>query len=140
MLRFVTLAPVILIVGFILEVAAPVIDDYYSARPVVRRLARFSGNKPVAVYQTRRELRYGLNFYRNHNIANYDDNEIPPAEHLLVGKAGSLPALSARLRGRRVLRIGGFQPQGLDYFLVSPRVNNREGAVVPSAQSATRTK
>jgi 4-amino-4-deoxy-L-arabinose transferase-like glycosyltransferase len=119
-LRAATLVPVILMVGFILKAAAPDIDSYYSARPVAKQIARTYGTEsPLAVFDVRRELRYGLNFYRNQPIPSYNDNEIPPSAHLLIAKAGSLPKLSFLLRGRQLVLLGGFPAQNLQYFVVS---------------------
>ena len=119
-LRLVTLAPVIFMVGFILKVAAPSIDDYYSARPVAIEVGKGTGQSAaVAVYEVKRELRYGLSFYRNQNIANYDDNEIPRDAHILIAKAGSLAAVSFKLKNRKMVRMGSFPSQRLEYFLVS---------------------
>jgi hypothetical protein len=122
MLRAVTLVPVIFIVAFILRVGAPSIDNYYSARPVAGELAGrhiFVEGKPIAAVHVRRELRYGLSFYQNRKIEDYDENQVPPGAHFLVAKAGSLSALSFKLRDRQLVRVGGFSPQDLDYFLVS---------------------
>jgi hypothetical protein len=124
-LRAATLVPVILMVGFILKAAAPDIDNYYSARPVARQIARNYGSQtPLAVFDVRRELRYGLNFYRNEPIPSYNDNEIPASAHLLIAKAGSLPKLSFLLRGRQLLLLGGFPAQGLQYYAVSAATPN----------------
>jgi 4-amino-4-deoxy-L-arabinose transferase-like glycosyltransferase len=136
-LRAATLVPVILVVGFILKVAAPDIDNYYSARPVARQIGRMYGQKTqVAVFDARRELRYGLNFYRNQPIPSYNDGEIPTSAHLLIAKAGSLPRLSFLLRGRQLLLLGGFPEQNLQYFAVSAAGSlNRQGQLPPSDRS-----
>ena len=94
LLRFVTLLPVILVVGFILRIAAPTVDNFYSARPVDRAIAALTHElhaegRPVAVMDVRRDLRYGLNFYRNQKIFSYNENEVPAVEHLLVACAES---------------------------------------------------
>jgi 4-amino-4-deoxy-L-arabinose transferase-like glycosyltransferase len=135
LLRFVTLLPVILIIGFIVRVASPKIDDYYSARPVEKsieatvkqfaNLEKDTGerppyqNSPVAVYGVKRELRYGLEFYRNQAIKSYDENDIPAAEHLLVAHYGKLEDAEKLLGSRRIVKLGGFPAQKLDYYWVS---------------------
>ena len=48
-------------------------------------------DETVAVFRVRRDIEYGLAFYRNHEVANYEDTGVPDEEHLLV----------ARIAGRR---------------------------------------
>jgi 4-amino-4-deoxy-L-arabinose transferase-like glycosyltransferase len=131
-LRFVTLLPVILVVGFILRVAAPTVDDHYSARPVDHALSALAHElheegRPVAVFEVRRDLRYGLAFYRNQKIFSYNENEVPTVEHLLVACAESKcpearAQLARRLDGRKVRRVGEFAPQKLEFYYVEAAV------------------
>ncbi len=118
--RFVTLVPVIVAVGFVIRVGAPAINAAESARPVARELARMETQpRTVALFNVRRELEYGLNFYRNQAPPIYDRGAIPTEDHLLVAKTGSLDALQALLPGRRFSRVGEFAPQRLEIFWVS---------------------
>jgi 4-amino-4-deoxy-L-arabinose transferase-like glycosyltransferase len=121
MLRFVTLVPVLIAFALLLRGTAPIIDALESARPVQLRLATtVLGEVPtVAVYDVSRSLEYGLGFYRNHQIASYQRNEIPDGEHIVVAAAGSKTELEYRLKGRQVTPIGGYSPQKLDFYLVS---------------------
>lgn len=120
MLRLVTLVPVVLALAFIVRVVAPVVDATQSARPVARELdAIDKGKSPLAVFDVRRELRYGLNFYRNQPVEAYDQGRIPPADHLLVARAGTEEQLHALAPGRRFSHIGQFRAQHLEYFWVS---------------------
>jgi len=80
----------------------------------------------LAVFDARRELRYGLNFYRNQPIPSYNDDEIPSSPHLLIAKVGSLPKLSFLLRGRQLVLLGGFPAQNLQYFAISSVGVNRK--------------
>jgi 4-amino-4-deoxy-L-arabinose transferase-like glycosyltransferase len=141
-LRVATLTPILFMVAFVLRVGAPSIDNYYSARPVARQIGRLSETNPVAVFDVRRELRYGLSFYQNRKIDSYNDNEIPPAAHLLVAKSGSLPTVSFMLRNRQLVRLGGFSAQGLDYFVVSSAelAGQPPGSAAPPSQSEIPTK
>jgi hypothetical protein len=75
--------------------------------------------RTVALFNVRRELEYGLNFYRNQAPPIYDRGAIPTEDHLLVAKTGSLDALQALLPGRRFSRVGEFAPQRLEIFWVS---------------------
>ena len=119
-LRFVTLVPVVLAVAYILRIGAPALDAKLSARPVAQELARME-RRPVrvAVLHVKRELEYGLNFYRNQPIPSYDRAEIPPGEHLVVARAGSESELTELVGGRRVVRLGEFPAQQVEFFWVT---------------------
>jgi 4-amino-4-deoxy-L-arabinose transferase-like glycosyltransferase len=119
-LRFVTLVPVVLAVAYILRIGAPALDAKLSARPVAQELARIE-QQPVrvAVLHVKRELEYGLNFYRNQPIASYDRAEIPPGEHLVVARYGSESELTELVGGRRVVRLGEYAPQQVEFFWVT---------------------
>jgi hypothetical protein len=121
-LRFVTLVPVVVGLAWVIRMGAPAIDVTESARPVSAELAQLeTAHTTVATYQVRRELEYGLNFYRNQAIASYDRGEIPTGDHLLVARQGSLEKLESLLPKRRFSRVGGFTQQGLEYYWVSRR-------------------
>ncbi len=125
MLRFTTLVPVLIAFALVLKGTAPMIDVLQSARPVALRLAATTlGEVPtVAVYDVPRSVEYGLGFYRDHKIASYERNEIPDGEHVVVATEGAKAELEFRLKDRRVVRIGGFDPQKLDFYLVSGMAN-----------------
>jgi 4-amino-4-deoxy-L-arabinose transferase-like glycosyltransferase len=131
MLRFTTLVPVLIAFALVLRGTAPIIDALQSARPVQLRLAAGTmGEVPtVAVYDVSRSVEYGLGFYGNHKIASYERNEIPEAEHVVVAAEGAKTELEFRLKGRRITPIGGYTPQHLDFYLVSP-----VGAAQPNPQ------
>ena len=85
------------------------LDRAYSARPLAERLATMvPESETVAVFRVRRDMEYGLAFYRNHQVANYEEVGVPPEEHILVvrvtGKGGvdlgSASALNEYLEGR----------------------------------------
>lgn len=120
MLRFVTLIPVVLAVAAVLRLYAPALDNTLSARPLAIDLGRL-GSKPLplAVFHVRREAEFGLAFYRNQIIDRYETGQIPPGEHLAVAPTGSHEDLVKQLPGRRVLYLGGFAPQRLDYYWIS---------------------
>lgn len=120
MLRFVTLAPVIVALGFLIRMGAPALDDAYSSRPIARELGRINtARMPVTVFKAKREIEYGLNFYLDHAIPRYERGEIPAAQHLVVAPTGLQAELQAQVPGRRVSRIGEFAPQHLQFFWVS---------------------
>ncbi len=118
-LRAITLVPVLLIIGFILRTAAPTIDAYYSARPVAQDLERIGmQQRAVAVFDVKRDLRYGLEFYRNQRLAAYEEGVIPAGEHLVITRATDREKLQQVLGKRPILRIGEFLPQKLEYYWV----------------------
>ena len=82
---------------------------YISALPLAERIQTIvPPSETVAVFRVRRDMEYGLAFYRNHEVANYDEVGVPPEEHVLVvrvaGRGGvdlrSQAALSEYLEGR----------------------------------------
>lgn len=121
-IRFVTLVPVILGVAFLLRTVAPVIDATQSERPVARALAS-DGVGPtaiVATFKARREVEYGLGWYRNQPIKVYERLEIPTGEHVVVTRTGSEPEMREILPGRSITKIGEFPAQHLEFFRVGP--------------------
>lgn len=127
-LHFVTLVPTILAVAFLLRPAAATIDRTQSARPINQRLAELgvAANDPVASFNVKRQVAYGLDFYRNQPISHYEHegpldmpSGVPWARHVVVAKEGSLGAVQAVAGNRQVTSIGTFPPQHLEFFLVS---------------------
>ena len=121
MLRFATLVPVVIAFALLLRGTAPMINFLFSERPVQMTLAETEvGRIPdIAVYDVPPGVEYGLAFYRNHPVANYEHNEIPAGDHIVVAASGTQKELEYRLPGRRVIQFGGFQWQHLDFYLVS---------------------
>ncbi|MCU1220596.1 MAG: Melittin resistance protein PqaB [Candidatus Angelobacter sp.] len=127
-LHFVTLVPAILAVAFLLRPAAPIIDRTQSARPVNQRLAELgvAASEPVASFNVKRQVAYGLNFYRNQPISHYEQegpldmpSGVPSGKHVVVAREGSLGAVQAVVGDREVKSIGSFAPQHLEFFQVS---------------------
>ena len=120
MVRLVTVAPLILLMGFLLRTGGPIIDQVYSSRPVARDLAQIETRKSeIAVFKVKREVEYGLGFYRDQAVKSYDRHEIPAGDHLLVAREGTRAELNQLLAGRRLSPLGGFPAQHLEYFWVS---------------------
>jgi 4-amino-4-deoxy-L-arabinose transferase-like glycosyltransferase len=119
-LRFVTLVPVVLSVAAVLRLGAPALDSTLSVRPLANEI-NYLENKPLplAVAGVSRQTEYGLEFYRNQIIDRYESGQIPAGEHLVVAPEGSQTAVAKQVAGRRVLYLGTFAPQGLDYYWVS---------------------
>ena len=114
MLRFVTLLPLILAVGFLLRGLAPALDATGSSRPVARLLQQIDepGRLPLATFALNRNTAFGLAFYLDRRVVPYEGLEISPAvyelpaaiptsAHILVTREDSLPALRLLLPGAR---------------------------------------
>ncbi len=120
-LRFVTVIPVLLAVWATLKFGSTVIDRTLSARPLAAELATVETHElPVAVYGVPREIEYGLTFYRNQAAVRYEAGGVPAAEHLLVAPATWKVNVAVQTAGRRVLLLGNYAPQNVDYYWVGP--------------------
>src|SRR4029077_17357584 len=126
-LHFVTLVPTILAMAFLLRPAAATIDRTQSARPINQRLAKLgvSASEPVATFNVKRQVAYGLDFYRNQPISHYEQEGpldmpagVPSSRHVVVARQGSLGAVQAVVGDRQVTSIGTFPPQHLEFFQV----------------------
>jgi hypothetical protein len=111
----------VMIVGFLLGPAAPVIDAFNSARPVDAFLRQFAtADEPISLFgNVRRQVEYGLNFYRNHPIGRYERDGVPLGHHIVIGLTGSQAAIQVKVGTRQVLPLGNFPPQHLEFFSVS---------------------
>ena len=117
-----TLVPVIVVLAFLLGPAALVIDEVNSARTVDARLRELGAPPgPIAVFDVKRDVEYGLNFYRNQPINRYERNEIPAEAHILITREGNAGAVAALAGQRQISMLGSFPPQHLEFFLVSKR-------------------
>lgn len=114
--RVATLIPVILAVGLIVRSVAPVVNAVQSERPVAAAIRAYP---QVATFKAKREVEYGLAWYRNQPVSVYERLEIPKFEHLVVGGPGAEADLKEILPGRTVTRVGEYAPQRLQFFLVS---------------------
>ena len=106
------------------------LDRSYSARPLAQKLAAIAPpNETVAVFRVRRDVEYGLSFYRNREVVNYDQAGVPDEQHLLVarmtGRGGvdlrTEAALQAYLDGRHYEEVFSWPEQGLDVYLVGAK-------------------
>ncbi len=121
MFRFVTLIPVVLAVAAVLKMGTAAIDEKLSTRPLAIELSSMETQKlPIAVFGVRREVEYGLAFYRNQVVARYEAGNIPQGQHLLVAPASWIDNVAQKTAGRKVSFLGHYKPQNLDYFWVSP--------------------
>ena len=143
-LRLVTCAVLVVLVLFLYgvgptfgipEVSATkrvihLLDRSYSARPLAVKLASIAPeNETIAVFRVRRDVEYGLSFYRNREVVNYEHNGVPDEQHLLVarvtGRAGvdlnTPAALEQYLAGRQYEEVFSWPEQGLEVYLVGAR-------------------
>jgi hypothetical protein len=106
------------------------IDRTYSARPLAERLATIvPADETVAVFRVRRDMEYGLSFYRNREVVSYEESGVPDGEHLLVAReTGShgadlhtQGALETYLAGRSYKELFAWPDQGLEIYLVGAR-------------------
>jgi 4-amino-4-deoxy-L-arabinose transferase-like glycosyltransferase len=118
-LRLATLVPTILAVAIALRLGALPLDETLSARPVANELAKFdSHHLPVAVFLVPRETEFGLAFYRDQSIFNYQMRQIPLGEYIVVAAQGFQRSI-AKESGKKVTYLGTFAPQKLEYFYVA---------------------
>ena len=106
------------------------LDRSYSARPLAEQLAEQAPDvETVAVFRVRRDVEYGLSFYRNRAVVNYEESGVPDEQHLLVmrvaGRGGvelhTPAALAEYLEGRHYEQLFSWPEQGLMVYMVGSR-------------------
>jgi 4-amino-4-deoxy-L-arabinose transferase-like glycosyltransferase len=118
----VTTAVAVLALASAIRLGAASLDESLSARPVADALTRLAPRQlPVALVMVPRETEYGLQFYRNQGaMPRYEFRQIPAGEHLVVAAQGLRVALSGNVPGRKVVYLGNFPAQKLEFFYVGP--------------------
>jgi 4-amino-4-deoxy-L-arabinose transferase-like glycosyltransferase len=130
--RTATLIPLAGLLFFLMGLNGPLLDLNYSARPLAREIKKAAPDvQVVAVYHVRRDLDYGLAFYRNQNIVHYvtepglsvgsDDIGIPDEEHVLVIPTHDAEQIPSLLQGRLYQQLFLYETQGLSVYKVYPR-------------------
>jgi hypothetical protein len=115
------LFPVLALMVFLLGFHGRELDLNYSARPLAREMAQQAPEThTVAVQDVRRDLVYGLAFYRNEEPIDYARDGIPPEEHLLVLPSKDTATLDHSLQGRIYEPLFLYQSQGLAVYKVYP--------------------
>lgn len=98
-------------------------DLTYSARPLAQILGQITTpGEPVAVYDVRRDLEYGLSFYRDQRVRNYERDGVPAPQHILVVRElspESADKLSQLLKGRTYEPLFKYPAQDLVVYSVS---------------------
>ncbi|HZU10730.1 MAG TPA: glycosyltransferase family 39 protein [Pseudacidobacterium sp.] len=133
-LRIATMVPIVILVLFLYGIGpflgfgevkstkgtVQLIDYTYSARPLAKMLEQIvSSDGTVAVYKVRRDMEYGLAFYRNKKTVNYDTDGIPPEQHILVVRASYVNDLRQKLEGRRYEPVFVYPAQNLVVYMVA---------------------
>jgi 4-amino-4-deoxy-L-arabinose transferase-like glycosyltransferase len=122
-----TLIPVLAVLVFLLGFYGKELDVNYSARPLAREIQRDAPNvKLVATDQLpgisssaiKRDMDYGLAFYRNQPMIHYETNGVPDAEHILVIRANDTADLDHWLAGRVYEPLFLYESQGLEVYRV----------------------
>jgi hypothetical protein len=104
----------------VLKLGSVALDQMLSARPLAFEIARMQTRPlPLAIYHVRRELEYGLTFYRNQVTFNYDWGSVPQHEHLLVAPENSQVEIARLVAGRRVSYLGHYAAQHVDYYWIA---------------------
>jgi 4-amino-4-deoxy-L-arabinose transferase-like glycosyltransferase len=118
-LRSVTMIAIVLGVGAILRLAAPAIDAAQSARPVAESIQAFSRELvPVAIYHVNRVQEYGLQFYLNRPVQDYESGHVPTDAHVLVAAHNTQSQVAQFLPARRVSYLTSIPAQNLDLYWV----------------------
>jgi 4-amino-4-deoxy-L-arabinose transferase-like glycosyltransferase len=118
-IRNITLVPVCALLIFLLGFHGPELDLNYSARPLARQIAAAAPNETiVAVQDVKRDMVYGLAFYRNQRPIHYDTDGVPNGEHILVTRSNDQAILDRYLAGRIYEPLFLYDTQGLAAYKV----------------------
>jgi 4-amino-4-deoxy-L-arabinose transferase-like glycosyltransferase len=114
-----TLIPVFAALIFLLGFHGKDLDINYSARPLAREIERQApGLKPLAILGVKRDMDYGLAFYRNESLIHYTTDGVPTGEHLLVIRTRDANQLDTWLAGRVYEPLFLYDSQGLEVYRV----------------------
>jgi 4-amino-4-deoxy-L-arabinose transferase-like glycosyltransferase len=132
-LRIATMVPLVVLIFFLFGVGPffglpaiqrtkrtiQLVDLAYSARPLARELTLVTPNdEPVAVLRVRRDLEFGLSFYRDKRVLDYDTNGVPEQAHILVVRDIALPQLKTLLATRAYHPLFAYPAQHVSVYQV----------------------
>jgi 4-amino-4-deoxy-L-arabinose transferase-like glycosyltransferase len=132
-LRVVTMVPLVIMLLFIFGVGPffglpalsstrkniRLLDAAYSARPLAAIISQIARpNESIAVYRVRRDVEYGLSFYRNHRVDNYEQDGIPAGEHILITREIYASQMRTLLAGRSYQPLFSYPAQNLAVYQV----------------------
>ncbi len=96
------------------------IDLTYSARPLARILNQIAPpDGMIAVYKVRRDVEFGISFYRDRKVVNYELDGIPSQQHILVAREPYIEELRQKLTGRRYEPLFVYPAQNLVVYEVA---------------------
>ena len=117
--RNATLIPILAALVFLLGFHGKDLDVNYSARPLAEKMAHLAPDiKLVAVQDVKRDMDYGLAFYRNEPLVHYDSDGVPKQQHLLVIRRNDTQELNRWLEGRVYTPLFLYDSQGLEVYRV----------------------
>ena len=117
-----TLIPVLGVLIFLLGFHGKDLDLNYSARPLARGIEeKAPGVKVLASLGVRRDMDYGLTFYRDQPVIHYGSDGVPNEEHILVVRASATAEINDWLQNRIYQPIFLFESQGLEVYRVEAR-------------------
>ncbi len=117
--RNATVLPVLVSLIFLLGFHGKDLDLNYSARPLAREIALEAPDvKLIAVQDVKRDMDYGLAFYRNEPLIHYSSDGVPTQEHILVIPANRPDTLNQWLSGRVYKPLFLYDSQGLEVYRV----------------------
>jgi 4-amino-4-deoxy-L-arabinose transferase-like glycosyltransferase len=120
--RNITLLPVIAMLIFLLGFEGHELDLNYSARPLAREIAQHApGVRLVAVQDVKRDMVYGLAFYRDQPMIHYEEDGVPAQAHILVIHSNDQADLDRFLAGRVYIPLFLYESQGLEVYKVFAR-------------------
>ncbi len=115
-----TLIPIMGTLIFLLGFHGHDLDLNYSARPLARAIhISLPDVHTIASLDVRRDMDYGLNFYRDQPVLHYAADGVPQAEHILVLRASEADTLDRWLHGRLYQPVFLFETQGLAVYHVA---------------------
>jgi 4-amino-4-deoxy-L-arabinose transferase-like glycosyltransferase len=115
-----TLLPVLAMLVFLLGFYGKELDINYSARPLAREIQQQAPDiKLVATDRIKRDMDYGLAFYRNEPMIHYEADGVPAQAHILVVRANDTADLDRWLAGRIYKPLFLYESQGLEVYRVS---------------------
>lgn len=131
-LRIATMIPLVVLIFFLFGVGPffglpgirqtkrtiQLIDVTYSARPLARQLSQLTPREPVAVLRVRRDLEFGLSFYRDHRVLDYERDGVPEEAHILVVRDIALPELRTLLATRSYHPLFAYPAQHVSVYQV----------------------
>lgn len=147
-LRIATMTPTVVLLLFVIGVGpffglgpAPqtkrtvmLLNETYSARPLAAELAAIlPPGETLAVYKVRRDMEYGLSFYRNNQVFNYEGDDqvdslgrphpivVPDQRHILIVRESYIGDLRQLLQGRSYEPLFTYPAQNLVIYVVSAR-------------------